>query len=202
MDWSRSGGLSKAALVAAGSAACAWVAWRYARRSESDCGGGQAPPYHGLTLVQSIPLGPEVGGRLDHLTFDAKRNRIFVAALGDDSVVCVDAYRGTVHRRLSQGISTPQGVLYVREVDVLFVANKYGGTVTAFAGGSLMLIGTIHVGADVDNLRWDPVRNLVLVGGGGEDGNPAWLRCIEPRERHCTHHYHHLALPLSAAPRR
>ncbi len=37
-----------------------------------------------LLLVQEIPL-PNVGGRIDHFTFDAKRKRVIGAALGNNS---------------------------------------------------------------------------------------------------------------------
>lgn len=37
-----------------------------------------------LLLVQEIPL-PNVGGRIDHFTFDAKRKRVIGAALGTTS---------------------------------------------------------------------------------------------------------------------
>src|SRR5882762_7547791 len=38
-----------------------------------------------LLLVQEIPL-PNVGGRIDHFTFDAKRKRVIGAALGNNTV--------------------------------------------------------------------------------------------------------------------
>ncbi|HEV2234614.1 MAG TPA: hypothetical protein VGV68_14575, partial [Terriglobia bacterium] len=38
-----------------------------------------------LRLVKTIPL-PNVAGRVDHLSFDLKSRRLFVAALGNNTV--------------------------------------------------------------------------------------------------------------------
>jgi hypothetical protein len=46
-----------------------------------------------LLLVQEIPL-PNVGGRIDHFTFDAKRKRVIGAALGNNTVEIVDTFSG------------------------------------------------------------------------------------------------------------
>jgi hypothetical protein len=45
-----------------------------------------------LELEAKIPLGP-VSGRIDHLTVDLKRQRLFVAELGNDAI-------GVVNHRL------------------------------------------------------------------------------------------------------
>jgi len=46
-----------------------------------------------LLLVQQIPL-PNVGGRIDHFTFDGKRKRVIGAALGNNTVEIVDTFAG------------------------------------------------------------------------------------------------------------
>src|SRR2546430_8035199 len=48
-----------------------------------------APKRAPLLLVQEIPL-PQVEGRIDHFTFDAKRKRVIGAALGNNTVEIVD----------------------------------------------------------------------------------------------------------------
>jgi hypothetical protein len=61
-----------------------------------------------LALQSKIPLG-EVSGRIDHLAIDPKRQRLFVAELGNNSVGVVDLAAGKVMRRID-GLSEPQGV--------------------------------------------------------------------------------------------
>ena len=48
-----------------------------------------------LRLVQTIPL-PGVEGRIDHFGLDAKGQRLFVAALGNDTVEVVNSAAGKV----------------------------------------------------------------------------------------------------------
>jgi hypothetical protein len=45
-----------------------------------------------LLLAQEIPL-PNVGGRIDHFTFDAKRKRVIGAALGNNTVEIGHVFR-------------------------------------------------------------------------------------------------------------
>jgi hypothetical protein len=63
-----------------------------------------------LRLVQTIPLS--VDGRLDHLYADVKGMRLFVAALGNNSVEVIDMRAGKTIRSIT-GPQKPQGVWYV-----------------------------------------------------------------------------------------
>ena len=55
---------------------------------DGEAPGGKEPPPP-LRLVATIPL-PGVRGRIDHLAHDAEGKRLFVAALGNDTVEVVD----------------------------------------------------------------------------------------------------------------
>jgi len=65
-----------------------------------------------LELVSTIPL-PGVKGRIDHMSADVKGHRLFVAALGNDTVEIIDTQSG--QRRTLAGLGEPQGVLYLPE---------------------------------------------------------------------------------------
>src|SRR5437870_6959517 len=51
------------------------------------------PGAAGLSVVQAIPL-PGVEERIDHLAVDVQRRRLFVAALGNNTVEVVDLNKG------------------------------------------------------------------------------------------------------------
>jgi hypothetical protein len=53
-----------------------------------------------LVLEAKIPLG-EVSGRIDHLAIDVKRQRLFVAELGNDTLGVVDLAAGKVLRTIA-----------------------------------------------------------------------------------------------------
>ena len=86
-----------------------------------------------LVLEAKIPLG-QVSGRIDHLGIDVKRQRLFVAELGNNSLGVVDLKAGKVLPRIS-GLSEPQGVAYVPFSDSVFVANGGDGSVRARSTG-------------------------------------------------------------------
>src|SRR5690242_15546130 len=78
-----------------------------------------------LQLEKTISM-PRVEGRIDHLSIDVQNQRLFVAALGNDSVEVIDLKSGNLARSIP-GLHEPQGVLYVPEVNRLYVANRKSG---------------------------------------------------------------------------
>jgi DNA-binding beta-propeller fold protein YncE len=117
-----------------------------------------------LVLEAKIPLGA-VSGRIDHLGIDAKRQRLLVAELGNNSLGVVDLGAGKVLRRIT-GLSEPQGVAYVPFADSVFVANAGDGSIRVLRGEDLTPISRIELGDDADNVRVDVAHKRVLVGYG------------------------------------
>ena len=121
-----------------------------------------------LLLVQEIPL-PNVGGRIDHFTFDAKRKRVIGAALGNNTVEVVDTFSGRDIHSIT-GAAAPQGVVYVGEIDRLFVANGADGKLRIYDGSSFKLLNAVDIGEDADNVRYDPTEKKVYIAYGGDEG--------------------------------
>lgn len=121
----------------------------------------EAPP---LQLEAKITLG-DVRGRIDHMAFDAKRQRLFVAELGNDTVGVVDLAARKVIRTL-KGLKEPQGIGYEPTSDMLYVANAKDGSVHLFQGADYEPAGQIALGDDADNIRIDAAGKQVLVGYG------------------------------------
>jgi len=117
-----------------------------------------------LKLERAIEL-PEVQGRIDHMSLDVKGERLFVCALGNNTVEVIDLKAGKRTNTIS-GLKEPQGALYVASTDRLYIASSKGGTVKMFDGTSFQLLKTIEYGDDADNLRYDSSRQRVYVGYG------------------------------------
>ncbi|HEV2455098.1 MAG TPA: YncE family protein [Verrucomicrobiae bacterium] len=117
-----------------------------------------------LTLDKTIPL-PKVEGRIDHMAVDVARQRLFISALGNNTVEVVDLKAGKQIQSLS-GFAEPQGIVYVPEFDRLFVANGADGTCRILDGQSFETIGTVELGDDADNVRYDETAKKVYVGYG------------------------------------
>ena len=117
-----------------------------------------------LKLVQTIEL-PDVQGRIDHMSIDVAGQRLFVSALGNNTLEVVDLKAGKRAHTIS-GLKEPQGALYIRDKNRLFVASDKDGTVKVFDGTSFQLVKTVEYGDDADNLRYDSARERVYVGFG------------------------------------
>ncbi len=117
-----------------------------------------------LNLIQTIPL-TGVQGRFDHFAIDAAGNRLFVAALGNNTLEVVDLTTGQRIRSLS-GMAKPTGVLYLRESNQLLVANGDDGTLKILSGTDFKLHQNLAALADADNLRIDPKTKLAWLGYG------------------------------------
>jgi hypothetical protein len=118
-----------------------------------------------LRLIATIPL-PNVGGRIDHLGFDAARQRLFVAALGNDTVEVIDTSRNA-HLRSLAGFHEPQGVAVLPDLGAVAIANGDTGTLQLVDASTLQTKGTIPIGGDADNIRYDAAAKQVLVAYEG-----------------------------------
>ncbi len=117
-----------------------------------------------LEVVATIPM-PAVKGRIDHLAIDLKRHRLFVAALGNDTVEVLDLEHKQ-HEKSVSGFGEPQGVLYLPELNRLYVTNGSGDRVDIFDAESLAPIKRIAKLDDADNVRYDAAERKVVVGYG------------------------------------
>jgi DNA-binding beta-propeller fold protein YncE len=117
-----------------------------------------------LEPVATIPM-PGVKGRIDHLAVDLKRHRLFVAALGNNTVEVLDAERHR-HEKSLPGFGEPQGVLYLADPDRLYVANGNGDRLDILDGNSFASVKRIAKLADADNVRYDHAAGKVVVGYG------------------------------------
>jgi DNA-binding beta-propeller fold protein YncE len=118
-----------------------------------------------LQLEAKIPLG-SVRGRIDHMAIDLKRQRLFIAELGNDSVAIVDLANRKLIRTIG-GMKQPQGVGYDPSTDTLYVANAGDGSVRVLDGNDYATKDRIELGNDADNIRIDPTANLIFIGYGG-----------------------------------
>jgi len=117
-----------------------------------------------LRLVQTIPL-PNVEGRIDHMAVDLKGQRLFIAALGNNTVEVLDLRAGKRIRSIT-GLHEPQGVGFIPEFNKIFVANAKSGACEVFDGSSFKPIKSIKFSDDADNIRYDAAARRVYVGYG------------------------------------
>lgn len=122
-----------------------------------------SPAAASLELVDTILL-PDVKGRIDHLSVDAAGHRLFVAALGNNTVEIVGT-RHDLYRRVT-GLGEPQGVLYLPEPGRLFIANGQSDRVDVVDAASLAVLRRIEGMPDSDNVRYDASARQVVVGYG------------------------------------
>jgi DNA-binding beta-propeller fold protein YncE len=128
------------------------------------CCGAAAANAQPLSLKQTIAL-PGVEGRIDHFAYDSANERLFVCALGNNSVEVVDLRKGERVHSIT-GLDSPQGVAYLPEVDHLLVANDEGGICKIFEGKSFQQISELNLKDDADNVRYDAVAKKIYVGFG------------------------------------
>jgi DNA-binding beta-propeller fold protein YncE len=119
-----------------------------------------------LTLVNTIPL-PGVEGRIDHLAYDAAEQRLFVAALGNNTVEVLDVKAGT-HIKSLPAFREPQGIAVAADARLVAVANGQGEGVRLLDPRDFSAGKSIRLGDDSDNVRYDaPARRLYVGFGSG-----------------------------------
>jgi DNA-binding beta-propeller fold protein YncE len=130
---------------------------------------GQDPQL--LSLTSRIGL-PNVNGRIDHFSADVKGKRLFMSALGNNTVEVLDVDSGERLRTLTD-LAEPQGAYYDPSTNRLFVACAKDGSTKLFDAGTFQLLDTANFSADADNVRYDARSHRVIVGYG--DGALAFL---------------------------
>lgn len=117
-----------------------------------------------LKFLSAIPL-PGVTGRFDHFALDLKGHRLFVAALGNNTLEAIDLAAG---RRVQSvpGLGKPTGIVFLPDRNRLFVACGDDGNVRVFDAATLRLLKTIPGLEDADNMRFDAKAGLIYVGYG------------------------------------
>jgi hypothetical protein len=124
--------------------------------------GAQGGP--SLRVVARIPM-PNVEGRVDHFGIDLKHERLFMSALGDNTVEVFDLKSNTRLHTIT-GLREPQGTTYASDANQIYVANGDDGTVRIFDGSSYKLLRVLRFSGDADDTRYDAETRRVYVGYG------------------------------------
>src|SRR5437764_7316657 len=118
-----------------------------------------------LILVGTIDL-PGVEGRIDHLAVDVTAQRLFVAALGNNTVEVLDL-KNNRHIKSVPGFREPQGIAVVPDAKVVAVANGQGEGVQFIDASDYHPTKAVRLGDDSDNVRYDLAAKRVYIGFGG-----------------------------------
>jgi DNA-binding beta-propeller fold protein YncE len=118
-----------------------------------------------LRFLRAIEL-PRVEGRIDHLTLDSTGQRLFVAALGNNTVEVIDVKNG-IHVKSLPGFREPQGLAGVADAKTIAVASGEGEGVQTIDENDFNTLKTISLGDDADNVRYDAAAKTLYVGYGG-----------------------------------
>jgi DNA-binding beta-propeller fold protein YncE len=124
---------------------------------------GQEPP--ALSLTTHIPL-PNVKGRIDHASVDLKGQRLFVAAVANNTLEVIDL-KSSQRAQTITDLEEPQGVYYDASTNRLFVACGGNGVTTVYGGTTFKLIASYKFPDDADNIRYDARSKQVIVGYAG-----------------------------------
>jgi DNA-binding beta-propeller fold protein YncE len=117
-----------------------------------------------LALVRSIEL-PRVEGRIDHLAFDARNQRLWIAALGNNTVEVLDLKTGS-HARSLPGFREPQGIAVAVDARTVAVANGEGEGLQMLTADDYRPGQTVKLGGDTDNVRYDASAKRIYAGFG------------------------------------
>ena len=122
-------------------------------------------------LTQTIVI-PNVNGRIDHMAIDVRGQRLFVAELENNSFDVIDLKAAKRLQSISSNnnvrlLNEPQSVIFIPELNRIFVSNGLDGTVDVFDAKSFSFIKKIKLPSDdADNMRYDPGSKLLYVGYG------------------------------------
>jgi len=133
--------------------------------------GSRAADTGALTLTRTIPLSG-VKGRFDHFAIDTKGRRLFVAALGNNTLEVMDIAAGERVKSIA-GLRKPTGVVYLSELNQIGVANGDDGTFK-------LRIGRIPTRAGARTSFFSTQRDEFYLAVPSRDGRGAEIRIYKP----------------------
>jgi hypothetical protein len=116
-----------------------------------------------LKLVATVSL-PGVTGRFDHFAIDPKGQRLFVAALGNNSLEVIDVLNMKPLTNITG--RKPTGVVFIPEQNQVGVAAGDDGVLKVFSGVDYKPVATVGSLDDADNVRLNRTNSTLLVGYG------------------------------------
>src|SRR5436309_1395575 len=142
-----------------------------------------------LALARTIDL-PRVEGRIDHLAFDGATGRLYVAALGNNTVEVLDVRAGA-HVKSVPGFREPQGIAVVHRGAMkviatwplvsaksnfpmaldeanhrLFVGCRRPAKLLVYDTTNGKEITSVDIVGDTDDLFYDAARKRLYISGG------------------------------------
>lgn len=122
-----------------------------------------------LAHVADVPL-PGNPTRLDYQSLDPQRHLLFIAHLGDSSVIVVDTRTRRVTGTIA-GVSDVHGVLVVPSLRTLYASATGTNEVVAIDEETLKITGRTGAGVYPDGIAFDPRTRRLFVSDehGGTD---------------------------------
>lgn len=117
-----------------------------------------------LRLIQTIPM-PNVAGRIDHFDVDVEGHRLFMSAVGNNTLEVFDLRANKLIRTVP-GLHEPQGVTFVPQFNRVIVCNSTDGTCDIFDSQTYSTLKVVHFSSDADDTRYDAASRQVIVGYG------------------------------------
>jgi YVTN family beta-propeller protein len=105
-----------------------------------------------------------VKGRIDHLAISPNADRLFIAALGNNTVEVIDL-KSNQRLKTINDLREPQGIAVIGDSGKFAVASGQDGMCRIF-DASFQLLAAIPSLDDADNVRFDPRANRLYVGYG------------------------------------
>lgn len=125
------------------------------------CSGPVGVSYLPLTIVADVPLG---GGttRMDYASDDSGRHLLFIAHLGDSTVIVFDTRAQRVVARIA-GISKVHGVLFVPQLRRVYASATGTNEVVAIDEDSLKIVARTPAGVYPDGMAYAPTVHKLYV---------------------------------------
>ena len=99
------------------------------------------------------------------MAIDTVGQRLFVAALGNNTVEVLDVKEG-LHLKSLPGFREPQGIAFLPDLKLAVVANGQGDGVQIIDADNYRVATSVRLGDDSDNVRYEAGAKRVFVGLG------------------------------------
>ena len=118
-----------------------------------------------ILQLQKKVLIPNVNGRISQITFDSRRQLLYIVAPENNSIEIVNLKNYSIKKQITS-ILEPKGISYIKETDILIITSGIDGKYFVLNASDLTILHSFSIGPKPSGIKYDSISKRIYIGFG------------------------------------